>query len=225
MEISLEPKQRTRKTRKKTDADYVDNEQFSIAVSDYVAIAKNDIAKGLAPPMVPNYIAECFLKICNGLSRAPSFTSYTYREDMVMDGVENCLKGILNYDKEKPTRTGKPNPFSYFTQMTFFAFLRRIEKEKKHTKIKQALAEQGCIDSFADFDENSDMHSMVGESMVERIRQKTDTFYKTENELAPIFEISKPKRMPTRRSAKKEVHPLAALFEFDYDMDDIEEPV
>jgi len=223
MEISIESKQKTRKTRKKNDADYVDNEQFSIAVSDYVSIAKNAIAEGLEPPMVPNYIAECFLKICNGLSRSPSFTSYTYREDMVMDGVENCLKAILNYDKSTPTRTGKPNPFSYFTQMTFFAFLRRIEKEKKQTKIKQEFTEHGGIDSFADFDENSDMHSMVGESMVERIRQKNDTFYKIENELAPIFEISKPKRMSTRRSAKKEVHPLAALF--DYDMVDIEEGV
>lgn len=224
MQITMEhPKPRTRKTRKKTDADYVDNEQFSIAVTNYIVMAKEDIAAEREITMVPNYIAECFLKICNGLSRAPSFTSYTYREDMVMDAVENCLKAILNYDKNKPTRTGKPNPFSYFTQISFFAFLRRIEKEKKQVKIKQELTDHGNIDSFADFDEHSDMQSMVGESIVERIRQKNDTFYKEENELAPIFEISKPKRIPVRRSAKKEIHPLAALFDFDYDIADIEE--
>ena len=217
MHTETEFKQRTRKTRKKTDADYVDNAEFSTAVSDYILLAKEDIAAEREVTMVPNYIAECFIKICNGLSRAPSFTSYTYREDMVMDGVENCLKAILNYDENKPTRTGKPNPFSYFTQITFFAFLRRIEKEKKQVTIKQLLADHGGIDTFADFDEHSDNTNLIGESMIERVRQRQESFYKEENELAPIFEISKPKRIPVRRSAKKEANPLSALFDFDDD--------
>jgi len=213
MQLSIEdPTQKKRKVRKKTGEDYVDNEEFSIAVTKYVIASKQQKADGHVPDMVPDYIANCFMKICNGLSRAPSFTSYTYREDMVMDAVENCLKAVHNYDENKPTRTGKPNPFSYFTQITYFAFLRRIEKEKKQMKIKQAIMEHGCIDSFADFDEHSDMHSMVGETMVERIRQKNDTFYKTENELAPIFEVPKSKRLNAKRSAKKE-GPLDFLFE------------
>lgn len=190
--------------RKSRGEDYVNNAEFSIAVTDYVNDAKKYKAEGKDPPMVTNYIAECFIKICNGLSRAPSFMSYSYREDMVMDAVENCLKAINNYDATKPTRTGSPNPFSYFTQISYFAFLRRIDKEKKQVRIKQSLIEHGCIDTFADFDENSDSHSMVGESMVERMRQKNDAFYKVEHELAPIFEISKPSRLAAKRSAKKE---------------------
>jgi len=208
-----QPVLKKRKARKITGEDYVNNAEFSSAVSDYVKYAKLQMDAGFEVPMVPDYIANCFIKICNGLSRAPSFMTYSWREDMVMDAVENCLKAILNYDENKPTRTGKPNPFSYFTQITYFAFLRRIAKENKQLKIKQNLRESGGIGTFADFDENLDSSNMIGETMVERIRQKNDAFYKVENELAPIFEISKPKRMTAKRSAKKEANPLDAFLD------------
>ena len=198
--------------RRSKGEDYVNNAEFSSAVTDYVNAVKKNVADGKEPMMVPNYIAECFIKICNGLARAPSFMSYTFREDMVMDAVENCLKAIHNYDADKPTRTGTPNPFSYFTQISYFAFLRRIAKEKKQTTIKNALSEHACIDTFADFNEYSESANMIGESMVERIRQKNDTFYKVENELAPIFEISKKSKTARNRSVKKE-GPLDILFE------------
>ena len=83
--------------------------------------------------MVPDYIAKCFLKICEGLSHKSNFVRYTYREEMVMDAVENCLNAVGNYNIEAATRKGKPNAFGYFTQISWFAFIRRIKKEKKAT--------------------------------------------------------------------------------------------
>ena len=77
-------------------------------------------------PPVTNYIGECFLKIANGLSYRPNFINYTYRSEMVSDGIENCLQYIHNFDPEK-----SKNPFAYFTQIIYYAFLRRIQKEKE----------------------------------------------------------------------------------------------
>ena len=88
------------------------------------------------------------MKIAEGLSHRPNFVRYTYREEMVMDGVENCLRAINNYNIETATRTGKPNAFSYFTQICYFAFIRRIAKEKKQQDIKFKFIEKMGIEDF-----------------------------------------------------------------------------
>ena len=104
--------------------------------------------KGKPDPKVTDYIATCFLKISEGLSHRPNFVRYTYREEMVMDAVENCLRAIGNYKIETATRTGKPNAFSYFTQICYFAFIRRITKEKKQQDIKMRFIEKMGIEDF-----------------------------------------------------------------------------
>tara|TARA_R110001599_G_scaffold35238_1_gene111898 strand:- start:749 stop:1360 length:612 start_codon:yes stop_codon:yes gene_type:complete len=137
-------KEPTKKLKPKEKPHYVNNALFSQSVVDYVASKNAAVAKGEVPPIVTNYIAECFLKICEGLSHKANFVRYTYREEMVMDAVENCLKAIENYNLETATRTGKPNAFAYFTQISWYAFLRRIEKEKKQQDIKvRYLSESG----------------------------------------------------------------------------------
>ena len=128
---------------------YINNKEFSLAVVEYVT-NKNKLEKeGKETPKVTNYIAQCFLKISEGLSHRPNFVRYTYREEMVMDAVENCLKAISNYNIETATRTGKPNAFSYFTQICYFAFIRRITKEKKQQDIKFRFIERMGIEDFA----------------------------------------------------------------------------
>lgn len=92
-------------------------------------------------PQIPEYIGECFLKIATHLSFKPNFVNYTYRDDMISDGVENCLVYILNFDPAKSS-----NPFGYFTQIIYFAFLRRIQRERKHTYIKYKLMEKQAVD-------------------------------------------------------------------------------
>lgn len=129
-------------------AHYVNNKDFSEAVFEYALSVKEAKENNQSNPIVTDYIAECFLKIAEGLSHRPNFVRYTYREEMVMDAVENCLKAISNYNIEAATRTGKPNAFSYFTQICYFAFIRRITKEKKQQDIKFRFIEKMGIDDF-----------------------------------------------------------------------------
>jgi len=127
---------------------YVNNKEFSQAVMDYAVEAHTAREKNIEVPKVTDYIAKCFIRIAEGLSHRPNFVRYTYREEMVMDAVENCLRAIGNYNIETATRTGKPNAFSYFTQICYFAFIRRITKEKKQQDIKFKFIEKMGIEDF-----------------------------------------------------------------------------
>ena len=136
------------KIKPKDKPHYVNNKEFSWAVVDYcktIAVAK---AAEERLPVVTDYIARCFLRISEGLSHKSNFVRYTYREEMVMDAVENCLKAIENYNIEAATRTGKPNAFAYFTQISWYAFLRRIAKEKKQQDIKMKYIAEADISNF-----------------------------------------------------------------------------
>src|SRR6056300_951710 len=115
---------------KRKSIHYVNNADFSQAVVEYVEKVQEAKKNKQQLPIVPDYIAQCFLRISEGLSHKSNFIRYTYREEMVMDAVENCLKAIHNYDLSTATRTGRPNAFAYFTQIAWYAFLRRIAKEK-----------------------------------------------------------------------------------------------
>ena len=150
---------------------YINNKEFSLAVVDYVTLANKAKEKEEEIPKVTNYIATCFLKISEGLSHRPNFVRYTYREEMVMDAVENCLRAIRNYKIETATRTGNPNAFSYFTQICFFAFLRRIAKEKKQQEIKFKFIEKMGIEDFTTLgmDEAGAAESMV---YIDSLRQR-----------------------------------------------------
>ena len=133
---------------KRKSIHYVNNADFSQAVVDYVTILNEARLAKETLPVVPDYIAQSFLRIAEGLSHKSNFVRYTYREEMVMDAVENCLKAIENYNLEAATRSGKPNAFSYFTQISWYAFLRRIAKEKKQQDIKAKYIAQSGIEEF-----------------------------------------------------------------------------
>ena len=106
--------------QKRASIHYVNNAEFSQAVVNYVMTVTEAKESKIEIPKVPDYVAHCFLRIAEGLSHKSNFIRYTYREEMVMDAVENCLKAINNYDIEAATRTGKPNAFAYFTQITWY---------------------------------------------------------------------------------------------------------
>ena len=153
---------------------YVNNAEFSQAVVDYVITVRAAREKGEQDPMVPDYIARCFLKICEGLSHKSNFVRYTYREEMVMDAVENCLNAVGNYNIEAATRKGKPNAFGYFTQISWFAFIRRIKKEKKQQDVKlKYLAESGIEEFMVDADEDPQVAKAV-QSFVDNLRRRID---------------------------------------------------
>ena len=162
---------------KKNKAQYIDNKQFSLAVVEYVKACDKQRKKDKPIPTVPDYIARCFIKIAEGLSHRPNFVRYTYREEMVMDGVENCLRAIYNYNIETATRTGNPNAFSYFTQICFYAFIRRITKEKKQQDIKFKFIEKMGIEDFVQMgmDEEGSESTM---NYVDTLRQRISTVRK-----------------------------------------------
>ena len=123
---------------------YINNEDFLKALVDYKESCKLAKKEKRTPPAIPNYIGECFMKIAEGLSHKPNFINYTYRDEMMSDGIENCLQYFDNFDPAK-----SKNPFAYFTQIIYFAFLRRISKEKKQLYVKYKATEQmGILDEF-----------------------------------------------------------------------------
>ena len=120
---------------------YVNNKEFLAAMIDWKDRCKEAQLQNKEPPQISNYIGECFLKIANHLSYRPNFINYTYREEMISDGIENCLQYVHNFNPEK-----SPNPFAYFTQIIYYAFLRRIQKEKKQSHVKNKLIENMNVD-------------------------------------------------------------------------------
>ena len=130
------------KTKKKNEH-YVNNADFLEAMKAYrkqVNIAKKE---RLPKPPVTDYIGSCFLKIANHLSYRPNFINYTFRDDMISDGIENCLQYLDNFN---PTKSN--NPFAYFTQIIYYAFVRRIQKEKKQVTIKNKLITESNYDDM-----------------------------------------------------------------------------
>ena len=122
--------------RKKSEH-YVNNRELLEALIVYRAKVANAKENDLPKPRITNYLGECFLKIATHLSYKPNFVNYMFREDMICDGIENCVQYIKNFDPEKSS-----NPFAYFTQIIYYAFLRRIQKEKKQLEIKTKIIER-----------------------------------------------------------------------------------
>ena len=122
---------------------YVNNKEFLAAMIEYKKAIKQAEKKKLERPPVTDYIGSCFLKIANHLSYRPNFINYTFRDDMISDGIENCLQYLDNFNPEKSN-----NPFAYFTQIIYYAFVRRIQKEKKQVTIKQKLIMEANYDDL-----------------------------------------------------------------------------
>ena len=158
---------------KRQSIHYVNNADFSAAVVEYVKEVRKAKAKNEQLPIVTDYIASCFLKIAEGLSHKSNFIRYTYREEMVMDAVENCLKAIENYNLETATRTGKPNAFAYFTQITWYAFLRRIAKEKKQQDIKLKYLTSSGLETFVEV-EGDTLANTVAQQFVDFLKDRID---------------------------------------------------
>jgi len=135
---------------------YVDNEKFLIVMGEYREkyLQAKDTEKEL--PVLPDYAGECFLKIAERLSHRPNFINYAFREEMVSDGIENCVMYASNFNPDK-----SKNPFAYFTQIIYYAFLRRIEKEKKQLYIKyKTMEEYSSLEDHVDMGEMEDSKSV-----------------------------------------------------------------
>ena len=123
--------------RKVQSEHYVNNKEFLEALVVFKAKCTAAKEAGEPRPQISNYIGECFLKIATHLSYKPNFVNYMFREDMICDGIENCVQYIENFNPEK-----SKNPFAYFTQIIYYAFLRRIQKEKRQLEIKNKILDK-----------------------------------------------------------------------------------
>ena len=139
------------KQKAKQKEHYVDNKKFLQAMIEYRDKCRKAEEKNRKKPDVTNYIGECFLKIANHLSYRPNFINYTYRDDMISDGIENCLQYMNNFDPDK-----SDNPFAYFTQIIYYAFIRRIQKEKKQMQVKAKIIANAGVENMMDQLEGDD---------------------------------------------------------------------
>lgn len=173
---------------------YVKNDDFLIALKDYKIKVREAEESGEPKPKIPDYLGECILKIAQHLSYKPNFINYTYRNDMISDGVENCLKYIDNFDPEKSS-----NPFAYFTQIIYFAFIRRIKEEKKQTLIKGKIIMDMPFDVF-DVQDHDEGESYVN-TYIEFMQNNG------------IFKEMVEKEEKRRKSLQKKAPTLESLFE------------
>ena len=169
---------------KKKSEHYVNNKDFLDALIIYRSRVENHFYEqfGREPtkedrskhwpgkPPITNYIGDCFLKIARHLSYKPNFVNYMFRDDMISDGIENCVQYIYNFDPSK-----SKNPFAYFTQIIHYAFLRRIQKEKKQLEIKTKIIEKSGFDEVMMVDDSLlSGHSSDYNSIKDNITQKTN---------------------------------------------------
>jgi len=178
---------------KRASIHYVNNAQFSEAVVDYVKLVRDAKEKEENLPIVPDYIAQCFLRIAEGLSHKSNFVRYTYREEMVMDAVENCLKAIENYNLEAATRSGRPNAFAYFTQISWYAFLRRIAKEKKQQDIKAKYMSQSGIEEFITSGDDK-ASQQVAQAFVDTLKDRIDKIKEVDTQVKEYSKMERKKR-------------------------------
>lgn len=182
---------------KRAPQHYVNNREFSQAVVDYVEKVNEAQSAGDPIPIVTDYIAECFLKIAEGLSHKPNFIRYTYREEMVMDAVENCLKAILNYNIDTATRTGNPNAFAYFTQICYYAFLRRLAKEKRQQDIRIKFIDESGLEHFLQETGNM-MIDSSNRAFVDELRDRIDNVHNRDELLKEYGKKEKEKDKSTK---------------------------
>jgi hypothetical protein len=171
---------------------YVDNEKFLEAMIAWKKEIKKSKRNGEEKPPVSDYIAKCFIMIAEHLAQRPNFINYPFKEDMIGDGIENCISYAHNFDPEK-----SKNPFSYFTQIIYYAFLRRIEREKKQSYIKYKCIQMNDVDGkFVDWLKENQGSSTFSEFL-------QSTFFLSENDIEKMEKKEKAKKKKIKKSKRK----------------------
>lgn len=153
---------------------YVNNADFLKALIKYKKDCRAAKREGKPKPKIPDYIGSCLMLIAEKLSHKPNFLQYTFRDEMIADAIENCIMYFDNFDPKK-----SKNPFAYFTQIIYFAFIRRIHKEKKQLYVKYKSTEQiGVLDEFEQFETDENGTSNRQFEMYDNISEFIDNFEK-----------------------------------------------
>lgn len=153
---------------RKRSEHYVNNKEFLAAIIAYKQSIRDAEHLGKPKPRITNYLGECFLKIATHLSYKPNFVNYMFKDDMICDGIENCVQYIDNFNPEKSS-----NPFAYFTQIIHYAFLRRIQKEKRQLEIRNKIIEKSGYDEVfvADESDKSSEYNSIKDAVQYRLNR------------------------------------------------------
>ena len=170
---------------KKKSVHYVDNKKFLVAISEWRENCEEAASAGDKNPPLTNYIGECFLKIATHLSYRPNFINYSYRDEMISDGIQNCLQYAHNFSPEK-----SKNPFAYFTQIIYYAFLRRIQAEKKQVHIKNMSIQKQHYEPYTTMAGDNNSYS-IDETLMNNMLPDEDVYKpkKKENVKAKGLEV------------------------------------
>ena len=178
---------------KKKSVHYVDNKKFLAAMSEWRDKCKEAEEEGEINPPLTNYIGECFLKIATHLSYRPNFINYSYRDEMISDGIQNCLQYAYNFDPEK-----SKNPFAYFTQIIYYAFLRRIQAEKKQVHIKNQSIEKQHYDSYTTMEGDHTVYT-IDETLMNNMLPDEDVYKPKKKDTKPAKGLEKFMETDTRK--------------------------
>jgi hypothetical protein len=192
--------------KKRKDNHYIDNERFLQELIDHKKRVLKAKAEGVKPPGATNYIGQCFLDIANNLAKKPNFANYIFKEEMVSDGIENCIMYTTNFDENKSR-----NPFAFFTQIIYYAFLRRIQKEKKQLYVKMKCFENG--DRTGKFKNRMLEDSKVSDEDPRSENPYADFFSLSDNDIrnfegGPVEQAAPKKKRRKKKASKKNLEDL-----------------
>jgi hypothetical protein len=163
-------------TKKKAPRNYINNQEFYDAIVEYRKQIKEAEEAGKTPPRMPEYIGECIYKIATRLAMKPNFTGYSYKDEMIADSIENCILYFKYFDPDKTK-----NPFAYFTQVIFYSFLRRLEKEKKNRYITYKYFQETMTFAYgSNLLVDSEDNPLISSAMYDNINTFMDSFEKNE---------------------------------------------
>jgi DNA-directed RNA polymerase specialized sigma subunit len=174
--IEKQVKENIMKPKRKTN--YINNKTLYGAMIHYRNEVHEAEENDTEKPIVPKYIGESILLICNNLAKKPNFSGYTYKTDMISDGIMDCIAAVDKFDPDKTN-----NPFAYFTQIAWNAFLRRIQKEKKQTYIKHKNFENSYL--------MSDIMEEMGGNQLKSNEYSSEVVRSYENKLTKTKKESK----------------------------------
>lgn len=166
---------------------YVDNKKLLEELTKYRKSVQDALKENKPKPRLSNYVGECILLIANKLSNRPNFNNYPFKDEMISDGIENCLMYIDNFDPKKSS-----NPFAYITQIVYFAFLRRITREKKHLYTKHKLIERSMVHNEfitqSEWNERDEQNYFENEHMNDFVKAFEETVVKKKKKKAQGLE-------------------------------------
>ena len=178
---------------------YVNNPEFLKEMKLHIAAVKRAKKNKEKLPQVSNYIGECIVSIASKLANKPNFVNYPFREEMISDGIENSLQYLNNFNPKKSS-----NPFAYFTQIIYFAFVRRIQREKKHLYTKYRIIGESLMDLAGDPDGSGAIRKYGSDYADLNMHEFVQNFERTQEEKKQKIKNSKSsKAAVTKKKSKK----------------------